>query len=168
MNGFRYLRRAFCLGAATALVALPLAAPQLARASDLTLAQAIAADPDLSTLARALEASGLMPALVAAPAVTLLAPTNAAFAALPAGTLDGLLQPERKADLVALLQRHAIGAAVDTDDLKKRRSVQTLGGATLKTALVNGKQRIEEARLAGRDLRTANGYLIPIDKVLTP
>jgi uncharacterized surface protein with fasciclin (FAS1) repeats len=168
MNGFRYLRRTLCLGCAAALVALPLAVPQLARASDLTLAQAIAADPDLSTLARALEASGLMPTLVAAPAVTLLAPTNAAFAALPAGTLDGLLQPERKADLVALLQRHAIGAAIDTDDLKKRRSVQTLGGATLKTALVNGKQRIEQARLAGRDLRTANGYLIPIDKVLTP
>jgi uncharacterized surface protein with fasciclin (FAS1) repeats len=168
MNALSPLRRVLCLGAAAALVALPIVAPQVARASDLTLAQTIAADPELSTLARALEAAGLGPTLGTAPAITLLAPTNAAFAALPAGTLEGLLQPDRKADLVALLQRHAIGATIDADALKKRRSVETLGGATLKTGLVNGKQRIEEARLAGRYRRTANGYLIPIDRVLTP
>jgi uncharacterized surface protein with fasciclin (FAS1) repeats len=150
------------------LALLALAVPT-ARAGDTTLAEALASNPELSTLNRAIEAAGLGAALTGATALTVLAPTNEAFAALPAGTLEGLLAPERKADLVKLLQGHVLGAAYTADALKTRRSVATLGGTEVKPSLVRGKLRInEEARVAGKTIKVANGYVLVIDKVLLP
>lgn len=152
-----------------AFLALLALADPTARASDTTLAQALASNPELSTLSRAIEAAGLGEALTGASALTVLAPTNDAFAALPAGTLDGLLAPERKADLVKLLQGHVLGAAYTADALKTRRSVATLGGTEVKPALVRGKLRVnDEARVAGKAVKVANGYVLVIDKVLLP
>jgi uncharacterized surface protein with fasciclin (FAS1) repeats len=148
--------------------ALALPAPGV-QASDATLAQALAADARLSTLKRAIEAAGLGEALAAAPAVTVLAPTDAAFAELPAGTLDGLLAPERKTDLQQLLQRHVLTAAYAPNELKLRRSAPTLAGQDVKPSLVRGNLRInEQARVAPRGIPIANGYVLIIDKVLVP
>ncbi|MEZ5457849.1 MAG: fasciclin domain-containing protein [Steroidobacteraceae bacterium] len=150
------------------LALLAIAVPN-ARASETTLAQALASNPDLSTLNSAIEAAGLGDALAGASALTVLAPTNEAFAALPAGTLDGLLAPERKADLVKLLQGHVLGVAYTADSLKTRRSVATLAGTEIKPGLVRGKLRInEDARVAGKAIKVANGYVLLIDKVLVP
>lgn len=150
------------------LALLAMAFPS-ARAGDATLAQALASNPELSTLNRAIEAAGLGDALNGASAITVLAPTDAAFAALPAGTLEGLLSPDRKADLVKLLQHHVLGAAYTADALKTRRSVATLGGSEVKPALVRGKLRInDDARVAPRVIKVANGYVLVIDKVLLP
>jgi uncharacterized surface protein with fasciclin (FAS1) repeats len=150
------------------LALLAIAVPS-ARASDTTLAQALASNPELSTLNRAIEAAGLGEALTGASALTVLAPTNEAFAALPAGTLEGLLAPERKADLVKLLQGHVLGAAYTVDALKTRRSVTTLAGNDVKPGLVRGKLRVnDDARVAGKGIKIANGYVLVIDKVLLP
>jgi uncharacterized surface protein with fasciclin (FAS1) repeats len=150
------------------VTALVLTTPA-ARANDTTLAQALAADPQLSTLNAAIEAAGLGAALAAAPEITVLAPTNDAFAALPAGTVEGLLAPERKADLEKLLQGHALGAAYTSNDLKTRRSITTLAGTAVKPTLVRGKLRLnDEVRVAGKAIRIANGYVIVIDRVLLP
>jgi uncharacterized surface protein with fasciclin (FAS1) repeats len=150
------------------LALLAIAVPN-ARASDTTLAQALASNPELSTLNRAIEAAGLGETLASAGAITLLAPTNEAFAALPAGTLDGLLTPERKAELVKLLQGHVLGSEQTPDTLKVRRSVTTLAGNELEPSLVRGKLRLnDEVRVAGRAVRIANGYVLVIDKVLLP
>jgi uncharacterized surface protein with fasciclin (FAS1) repeats len=152
-----------------AFLALMAIAVPSARASDTTLAQALASNPELSTLNRAIEAAGLGEALTGASALTVLAPTNEAFAALPAGTLEGLLAPERKADLVKLLQGHVLGSEQTPDTLKVRRSVTTLAGNEIKPSLVRGKLRInEEARVAGKAVKVANGYVLVIDKVLLP
>jgi uncharacterized surface protein with fasciclin (FAS1) repeats len=152
-----------------AVLALLAVAVPTARASDTTLAQALASNPELSTLNRAIEAAGLGAALNGATALTVLAPTNEAFAALPAGTLEGLLAPERKDDLAKLLQGHVLGAAYTADALKTRRSVATLGGTEVKPTLVRGKLRINgEARVAGKTIKVANGYVLVIDKVLLP
>jgi len=150
------------------VTALALTAPA-AQANDTTLAQALAADPQLSTLNTAIEASGLGGALAAATEITVLAPTNEAFAALPAGTVEGLLAPERKGDLEKLLQGHALGAAYSSDDLKTRRSITTLAGTAVKPSLVRGKLRLnDEARVSAKAIRIANGYVIVIDRVLLP
>ena len=99
----------------------------------------------------------------------MFAPTNAAFAALPAGTVESLLKPEAKADLEALLKRHVVGTAYDLDGLKRKRSVTTLAGSELTPMLVRGKLRLgEEVKLSARAVRVANGYVIVIDRVLTP
>lgn len=148
--------------------ALALTTPA-ARANDTTLAQALAADPQLSTLNAAIEAAGIGGALAAAPAITVLAPTNDAFAALPAGTVEGLLKPESKADLEKLLHGHVLGAAFTPNDLKTRRSVTTLAGTAIKPTLVRGKLRLnDEARVSAKAIRIANGYMIVIDRVLLP
>jgi uncharacterized surface protein with fasciclin (FAS1) repeats len=150
------------------VTALALTAPA-AQANDTTLAQALAADPQLSTLNKAIEASGLGGALAAATEITVLAPTNEAFAALPAGTVEGLLAPERKGDLEKLLQGHALGVAYSSDDLKTRRSITTLAGTAVKPSLVRGKLRLnDEARVSAKAIRIANGYVIVIDRVLLP
>lgn len=152
-----------------ALIAATFIVSAQVSAADSTLAQALAANPDLSTLNTAVQASGLADTLGAAPGVTVFAPTNAAFASLPAGTLESLLKPESKADLEALLKRHVVGTAYDLDGLKRKRSVTALAGNELNPTLVRGKLRLgEEVKLATRALRVSNGYVIVIDRVLTP
>ena len=152
-----------------ALIAATFIASAQVSAADTTLAQALAANPDLSTLNTAVQASGLADTLGTASGVTVFAPTNAAFASLPAGTLEALLKPESKADLEALLKRHVVGTAYDLDGLKRKRSVTALAGNELNPTLVRGKLRLgEEVKLATRALRVSNGYVIVIDRVLTP
>ncbi len=152
-----------------ALIAATLIASTQVSAADNTLAQALAANPELSTLNTAVQASGLADTLTAAPAVTVFAPTNAAFAALPAGTVETLLKPESKADLEALLKRHVVGTAYDLDALKRKRNVAALAGNELHPNLVRGKLRLgDDVKLAAREVRIANGYVIVIDRVMTP
>lgn len=151
------------------LVAAVLLTATLSQAHAATLAETLKAQAELSTLQKAVEASGLGNALAAAPAITVLAPTNEAFAALPAGTLDALLTPEGKAQLEALLNRHVLPASYDANTLKVRRSVVTLAGNEVRPGLVRGKLRLNgEVRVSGRAIRIDNGYVLVIDQVLVP
>ncbi len=153
---------------AIALITAALITTVPAHARD-SVAQALAGNPELSTLNTAVQASGLAETLASAPAITVLAPSNAAFAALPAGTLDNLLKPENLTQLQDLLKRHVLGAAYDVNGLKTKRVVTTLAGNEIRPGLVRGKLRLDgEARVATRAVRIANGYVLVIDKVLTP
>jgi uncharacterized surface protein with fasciclin (FAS1) repeats len=153
---------------ALALITAALITSTPVRAAD-TVGQAIAGNPELSTLSAAVQASGLAETLASAPAITVLAPTNAAFAALPAGTVENLLKPENQPQLQDLLKRHVLGAAYDVNALKTRRAVTTLAGNEIRPGLVRGKLRLGgEVKVATKAVRIANGYLIVIDKVLTP
>jgi uncharacterized surface protein with fasciclin (FAS1) repeats len=94
-------------------IALPIAATGPAVAGNMhrrpgTIIDIAASNPDFSTLGTALKAAGLVDALKGKGPFTVFAPTNAAFAALPAGTVEGLLKPENKAKLVAVLTHHVI------------------------------------------------------------
>lgn len=156
------------LASALALVTAALITTAPARAAD-NVGQALAGNPELSTLNAAVQASGLAETLASAPAITVLAPTNEAFAALPAGTVESLLKAENQSQLQDLLKRHVLGAAYDVNGLKTRRVVTTLAGNEIRPGLVRGKLRLDgEARVATRAVRIANGYVIVIDKVLTP
>lgn len=153
---------------ALALITAALITTAPARASD-SVGQALAGNPELSTLNAAVQASGLAETLASAPAITVLAPTNAAFAALPAGTVDNLLKPENQGQLQDLLKRHVLGTGYDVNGLKTRRAVTTLAGNEIRPGLVRGKLRLDgDVKVATKAIRIANGYVLVIDKVLTP
>jgi len=167
MKSHPCFHRTISLALAAALSAVTLFWPAFVLARDKTVATVVAQDAQFATLNRALQAAGLVEGLNSQPAATLLAPTDAAFAALPPGTLDKLLQPENKEQLIALLKRHILTVALDADALKHRRQVTALSGEVLKVALVRGRLRINDARVDTRTLRSANGYVLPLDQVLT-
>jgi len=149
-------------------VALLLTAPSLAAAQGKTVMDLIKGEPQFSTLAAAIEAAGLAAALSGADEVTVLAPTNEAFAALPAGALENLLKPENRGQLSAVLQHHVIAGRLGRDDNKKRRELTPLSGKSLGVELKRGNLEIGGARLASRDRSADNGVVHTSSAVLLP
>lgn len=124
--------------------------------------------PDHSTLVAAVQAAGLVETLKGAGPFTVFAPTNAAFNALPAGTVDGLLKPEKKADLTNILTYHVVAGSVKAADLKDGQMVKTLQGGELKVSIKDGKVMIGGANVTAADLTGSNGVIHVIDAVLMP
>lgn len=148
--------------------ALALAAPVLALAQGGNVADLIRAEPRFSTLATAIDAAGLGAALSGPDAVTVLAPTNEAFAALPAGALDNLLKPENREQLATVLKHHVIAGRQDADAIKKRRELTPLSGKPLAIELKRGRLEIGGARVAGRERGADNGLVHALEAVLLP
>lgn len=123
---------------------------------------------DHSTLVAAVTAAGLVQTLKGAGPFTVFAPTNAAFAALPAGTVDGLLKPESKAALTNVLTYHVVAGAVKAADLKDGQKVKTLQGEELMVSIKNGKVMINGANVVTADLMGSNGVVHVIDAVVMP
>ncbi len=123
---------------------------------------------DHTTLVAAVKAAGLVETLKGAGPFTIFAPTNAAFAALPAGTVDGLLKPEKKADLTAILTYHVVAGSVKAADLKDGQKVKTLQGGELTVSIKDGKVKINGANVTAADLVGSNGVVHVIDAVLMP
>lgn len=121
-----------------------------------------------NTLAKAIEIAGLQDALTAQGPVTIFAPTDEAFAKLPAGELEALLKPENKDKLVKLLTHHVVpGKALETEDMKRSRGATTVGGEDVKFELVRGRLRVDGARVTG-DYNASNGTVVAVDSVLLP
>src|SRR5690606_39147456 len=91
--------------------------------------------PSLSTLVQALQAADLVSALQGSGPYTVFAPSNEAFAALPAGTLENLLKPENKQQLIDILTYHVVEGNVKSTDLTNNMSAKTLNGSDLKVML---------------------------------
>lgn len=127
-----------------------------------------ASNEDFSTLVTAVEAAGLVGTLKGAGPFTVFAPTNAAFAKLPAGTVESLLLPENKDQLVSILTYHVIPGAVTSDQLAgQRTSVATVQGSDVHIDGTNGV-RVENANVIGADIIATNGVIHVIDNVLLP
>ena len=124
--------------------------------------------PDHTTLVAAVTAAGLVETLKGAGPFTIFAPTNAAFAALPAGTVDGLLKPESKAALTNILTYHVVSGSVKAADLKDGQKVKTLQGEELTVTIKDGKVAINGANVTAADLEGSNGVVHVIDAVLMP
>ncbi len=124
--------------------------------------------PDHTTLVSALTAAGLVETLKGAGPFTVFAPTNAAFSALPAGTVDGLLKPESKAALTKILTYHVVAGAVKAADLKDGQKLKTLQGEELTVSIKGGKVMINGANVTAADLVGTNGVVHVIDAVLMP
>jgi uncharacterized surface protein with fasciclin (FAS1) repeats len=121
-----------------------------------------------NTLAKAIEVAGLQDVLKSQGPITLFAPTDEAFAKLPAGTVESLLKPENKDQLVKILTNHVVtGQTLEQNDMKRSRSARTAGGGDVKFALVRGRVRVDEARVTA-DFEAANGVVHAVDKVLIP
>ncbi len=159
---------------ATALAVATLA-PQQASAVDPT-APAVA-QPDivaaatslaeLTTLVSAIKAAELVTALQGQGPFTVFAPTNEAFAKLPAGELEDLLKPENRKKLANILKGHVIKGRVAAADVKPGK-VGSLSGQDVEIAMKDGKVYFGDALVVATDLPAANGVIHEIDTVVIP
>ena len=152
-----------------------------APAKQSTVVDVAVGSPDHTTLVAAVKAADLVGTLQGAGPFTVFAPTDEAFAKLPAGTVDGLLKPEKKADLAGLLTYHVVAGNVDAAALAQQieagggsATLTTVQGATL-TAKSDGMGGITltdgkggTAKVTTADVRQSNGIVHVIDSVLMP
>lgn len=121
-----------------------------------------------TTLVAAVQAAGLVDTLKGPGPFTVFAPTDDAFAALPAGTVETLLKPENKDQLVAILTYHVVpGQTLAADLAGQRLGVATVNGKNLHIDGRNGV-RVENATVTAADVLASNGVIHVIDKVLLP
>jgi transforming growth factor-beta-induced protein len=121
---------------------------------------------NFTTLLAAAEAADLVGALKGAGPITVFAPTDAAFAKLPAGTVEALLA--NKDALTAILTYHVVPGAVTAEQVVKLTSAATLNGKDLTISVVDGKVLIDNAMVTVTDIKATNGIIHVIDAVLIP
>jgi uncharacterized surface protein with fasciclin (FAS1) repeats len=139
-----------------------------AQAQDKDIVDTAAGNPEFSTLVAAVQAAGLVETLKGAGPFTVFAPTNAAFAKLPAGTVEDLLKPENKAKLVSILTYHVVpGKVMSADIAGKKMEVTTVQGTTAEVDATNGV-KIDGATVVGADVAASNGVIHVIDTVIMP
>jgi uncharacterized surface protein with fasciclin (FAS1) repeats len=120
-------------------------------------------------LVAAVKAAGLVEVLTGEGPLTVFAPTDEAFEALPDGTLDNLLKPENREQLRAVLTYHVVSGRATAEDVKDLDAVQTVNGAKLKLSSRNGTVRINDsATVVKADVHAGNGVIHVIDQVLIP
>ena len=162
------------LGAMLSLIVMVLVFPANARiagnsvASNDVIETAVAAG-QFKTLAAALEAAELIDALKGNGPFTVFAPTDEAFAKLPAGTVETLLKPENKEKLKAVLLYHVVPGNVTAAQVTKLngQSVKTLQGSSINVKTSHGV-RVDNAKVIQTDIKASNGVIHVIDTVLMP
>jgi len=121
-----------------------------------------------TTLAKALEAADLIGALKGPGPFTVFAPTDEAFAKLPAGTLDSLLKPENKGQLEMILKYHVVPGKVLSKEAMKLSSADTLAGPKITLAVQNGSLFANGSKVITADVEASNGVIHVIDAVMLP
>ena len=121
-----------------------------------------------NTLAKALQAAGLVDALKGKGPFTVFAPTDGAFAKLPPGTLDDLLKPENKEKLTKILTYHVVAGKVMATDVMKMQSAKTMNGEDAQISTRGGKVYVNDAQVVQPDVKASNGVIHVIDTVLIP
>ncbi len=121
---------------------------------------------NFTTLARALEAAGLVETLKGEGPFTVFAPTDAAFAALPAGTLDALLADREQ--LTKVLTYHVVAGRVTSEQVAMMSSATTVEGSTVRITVDGGQVKINDATVTTADVEASNGIIHVIDRVLLP
>jgi transforming growth factor-beta-induced protein len=168
MSTLRLSARRLLLFLALVLAALPVVAT--AQSTDAPTADivdtAIAAG-DFETLVAAVQAAGLVDALKGEGPFTVFAPTDAAFAALPAGTLDTLLA-DPSGDLTQILLYHVVPGKVMAADVTDGLTATTLQGGTVTFTVSDGGVKINDANIVTTDIETTNGVIHVIDAVILP
>jgi uncharacterized surface protein with fasciclin (FAS1) repeats len=123
---------------------------------------------NFNTLAAALKAGNLVDALKGDGPFTVFAPTDAAFAALPEGTLENLLEPENRGTLQAILTYHVVPGAVAAEDVVKLDNATTLNGQRVGIEVSEDGVRVAGATVTTTDIRCKNGIIHVIDRVILP
>jgi uncharacterized surface protein with fasciclin (FAS1) repeats len=120
------------------------------------------------TLAKALDAAGLVQTLKGPGPFTVFAPTDEAFAKLPAGTLEQLLKPEQKTQLQRILTYHVVSGKVLAADVAKLRTAKTVSGDSITVTARDGKVQVDKANVVKTDIAASNGVIHVIDAVIMP
>ena len=139
-----------------------------AQAATADIVDTAVAAGSFKTLAAALQAAGLVETLKGKGPFTVFAPTDAAFAKLPAVTVDDLLKPANKAKLVAILTYHVVPGKVMAAQAATLTSAKTVNGASLTIRARDGKVMIDKATVTATDIAASNGVIHVIDTVLLP
>lgn len=121
-----------------------------------------------TTLAQALEAAGLVETLKGAGPFTVFAPTDEAFAKLPAGTVESLLEPANREQLRRILTSHVVAGRVMAADVVKLSSAETVSGYAVSVMLRDGHVMVGGAQVAQADIMASNGVIHVIDTVILP
>ncbi|MDA0705817.1 MAG: fasciclin domain-containing protein [Proteobacteria bacterium] len=121
-----------------------------------------------NTLAAALTAADLVATLKGEGPFTVFAPTDAAFAKLPEGTVENLLKPENRDQLIAVLTYHVVPGKVYAADVVKLTRATTVNGSDVTIAVVDGGVRIDNANVVTTDIAASNGVIHVIDAVILP
>ena len=120
------------------------------------------------TLVAAVQAAGLVETLKGKGPFTVFAPTDEAFAKLPAGTVESLLKPENKDKLIAVLTYHVVPGKVLASDVVGLKEAKTVQGGKVKIAVIGEKVKIDDATVVKTDIVTSNGVIHVIDSVILP
>lgn len=126
------------------------------------------ADGSFTTLVAAVQAAGLVEALQGEGPFTVFAPTDEAFANLPEGTLETLLQPENRDTLIAILTYHVVPGSVKAAQVVELDSATTLQGGEVAVRVEGESVKINEATVVKTDIATSNGVIHVIDSVILP
>ncbi|HET6520423.1 MAG TPA: fasciclin domain-containing protein [Geminicoccaceae bacterium] len=162
------MTRALKLTGAAAVVAGAAAlGPWPAHAADIV--DVAAGNESFSTLVEAVQAAGLVETLKGEGPFTVFAPTDEAFAALPEGTLENLLRPENRDQLVAVLTYHVVPGETTSGDLAGQQlAVETVQGADVQIDATGGSVMVNDATVTMADVEADNGVIHVIDKVIIP
>ena len=133
-----------------------------------SIVELAAGNDDLSTLVAAVKAAGLVGVLSGDGPYTVFAPTNAAFAKLPEGTVESLLKPENKDQLTAILTYHVVSGKVKAADVVKLGSAKTVEGSSVTITATDAGVKVDAANVIMTDIVASNGVVHVIDSVLMP
>lgn len=151
---------------AAALIALTTALP--AWAADKDIVETAVGAGEFTTLAAALDAAGLVSTLKGEGPFTVFAPTDAAFAKLPAGTVENLLKSENRQQLIDILTYHVVPGKVMASDVVGLDEAKTVNGKMIDVQVEGGRVKVNTANVTATDVAASNGVIHVIDQVILP
>lgn len=155
--------------AVAAVAAIGLAVGSVnARAAEEDIVDTAVAAGQFKTLAAGLGAAGLVDTLKGPGPFTVFAPTDEAFARLPAGTVENLLKPENKDQLIAILTYHVVPSRVMAADVVKLKEAKTVNGKMLNIKMKGDAVMINDAKVTATDIAASNGVIHVINMVILP
>jgi uncharacterized surface protein with fasciclin (FAS1) repeats len=162
------LKKTFAVGTLAVMVMTVVVAGAVVRAETRDIVGTAVAAGSFKTLAKALDAAGLVTTLKGPGPFTVFAPTDEAFAKLPAGTLESLLKPENKEKLQRILTYHVVSGQVMASDVVKLQSAKAVSGDTIMVKVRNGVVHVDNATVTTADVTASNGVIHVIDSVILP
>ena len=154
--------------AAAAVAIIAVASGAQARSAERNIVDTAVSAGQFKTLATALGAAGLVETLKGPGPFTVFAPTDAAFAKLPAGTVETLLKPENKDRLAAVLTYHVVPGKVMAADVVKVKEARTVNGKPLNIKVSGSTVMINDAKVVTADVAASNGVIHVVDSVILP
>jgi uncharacterized surface protein with fasciclin (FAS1) repeats len=167
MKSFKLIALTLIIASASAIT-LNSQAQTMSKSKMVDIVDLAISQETLSTLVAAVKAGGLVETLKGTGPFTVFAPTNDAFKALPAGTLESLLKPENKQQLVDILTYHVVSGKVMSTDLKDGMKATTVQGSEVKIGVSKSGVTVNGAKVIKADVGASNGVVHVIDQVILP